>query len=185
VNAYVKYLPFKSAVEDLFGRDAWYALKESNHLPTWRKYAGKVLRAVELSIRDTVEIYDDEWLEQVTVRLRQGSEQVAQADAIDEVIGVVAGTMIEVSFLQIGSMPRRKGKSGPFLLRRGEWRFNGFRSVAYLQTKAQEDDVFLAAQRRKLGFEKELDLQAEHRASRSKLSYAEWCRQKKGTKGAA
>src|SRR4051812_4475288 len=112
---------------------------------------------------------------QVTSRLRQGIERLKLADAIDEVVGVVAGTMVEVSFLQIGQMPQRKGKSGSFPLRRGEWRFNGFRSVAYLQTTEQKENRFLSVQRAKLGFDAQFDLMAEYRRSKSTLEYSEWC----------
>jgi hypothetical protein len=185
VNAYTKYLPFKAVLEDLFGSDAWYALKESNHLGTWRKYAQKTLRAVGLSITDTVQIHDDKWLAEVTSRLERGIEQVKVADSIDEVIGAVAGTMIEVSFLQIGFMPRRQGKPGPYPLRRGEWRFDAYRSVAYLQTKAQREAVFFAEQQRRIGFDKQLDLRAEYRNSKSTLSYSQWCSKRKGRDGAA
>lgn len=75
----------KSALEDLFGSDAWYALKESNHLGTWRKYAERTFRAVELSIKDSVEIYDEEWMKDVSLCLQQGIEQLKLADSIDEV----------------------------------------------------------------------------------------------------
>lgn len=182
VNAYTKYLPVKSALEDLFGSDAWYALKESNHLGTWRKYADKTLRAVELSITDSVEIYDEAWLGEVSSRLQEGKEQLRLADSIDEVVGVLAGTMIEMSFIQLGHMPRRKGQPGTYPLRKGEWRLNGFRSVVYVQTKAQKEDRFLSLQRQKIGFDEQFDLMAEYRRSKSQLAYSDWCRQKeKGT----
>jgi hypothetical protein len=175
VNAYTKFLPLKSAIEDLFGRDAWYALKESNHVGTWRKYADRTLRAVELSIKETVEVYDAEWMEEVTSSLREGMKQLKSADAIEDIVGVLAGTMIEVSFLQLGHMPRRKGKPGPYPLRKGKWRFNGFRSVVYTQTKEQKEDRFLSLQRRRIGFDQQFDLMAEYRRRKSDLSYPEWC----------
>lgn len=178
MNAYTKYLPLKSALEDLFGSDAWYALKESNHLGTWRKYAERTLKAVELSIKDSVEIYDDEWMGEVSSCLRQGMEHLKLANAIDEVVGVIAGTMIELSFTQLGQMPRRKGKQGPFPLRKGDWQLNGYRSVAYFQTKAQKEDRFFTLQRRKIGFDEQFDRMAEYRRSKSKLTYSEWCGQR-------
>lgn len=177
VNEYTKYLSVKSALEDLFGSDAWSALKESNHLRTWRKYAEKTLKAVELSITDSVEIYDDEWMAEVSSRLQQGIEQLKSADSIDEIVGVLAGTMIEVSFIQLGHMPRRKGRPGLYPLRKGEWRLNGFRSVAYFQTKSQREDRFLSVQRRKIGVDEQFDLLAKYHRSKSKLAYSEWCAQ--------
>lgn len=178
MNTYTKYIPLKSTVEDLFGSDAWYALKESNHLGTWRKYAERIFKAVELSIKDSVEVYDPEWMDAVILCLRNGMENLNFASEIDDVIGVIAGTMVEMSFLQIGHMPRRKGRKGPFPLRKGEWRFNGFRSVVYLQTEKQRENRFLATQREKIGFDAQFDLISEYRSSKSVLSYPAWCDEK-------
>lgn len=175
MNAYTKYLPLKSTLEDLFGREAWYELKESNHLGTWRKYAERTLKAVDLSVQDSVEIYDEDWMKEVSLCLRQGMERLKSAGAIDDVVGVLAGTMIELSFIQLGHMPRRKGRSDPFPLRKGEWRLNVFRSVAYFQTKAQREDRYLAEQHQRIGFDEQFDLMAEYRRSKSKLAYSEWC----------
>ncbi len=40
----------KSAIEELLGRDAWYALKETTSLTPWRKYVVKLLKAIRISI---------------------------------------------------------------------------------------------------------------------------------------
>lgn len=178
MNSYTKYLPVKSVLEDLFGSEAWYELKESNHVKTWRKYAEKTFKAVELSISDSVEIYDQEWMAEISQRLSRGLKELKLAHSIDEVLGVLAGTMIALSFTQIGHMPMRRGTPGPYPLRKGEWRLNGFRTAAYLQTKVQKEDRFLSIQRREIGFDRQFDLVAEYRASRSKLAYSEWCSQK-------
>ncbi len=62
MNRYSKYIPVKSAIENLFGKKAWYALKESNSVPTWKKYAEKTLKAIRVSIHQTVKHCDNEWL---------------------------------------------------------------------------------------------------------------------------
>jgi len=176
MNEYTKYISVKSTIEGLFGSDAWYALKETNNIPTWRRYAQKVLRAVRLAITDTVEICDREWLEQVRARLDRGIEEIGREKAIDEIIGVLAATMIEVSFLQIGVLPHCSDKiSTP--LRQGAWKLNGHRSVVYLQTKEQKEAQFRFKQRKQIGFEVQLDLQAKFHQAKSKLSYSEWCAQ--------
>lgn len=181
MNSYTKYIGVKSVMEDLFGSDAWYALKETNHVPTWRKYADKTLRTVRLAITDTVEICDPEWLDNVCTCIDEGIARLKSQKEIDEIIGVLAGTMIEVSFWQVGNMPRRKGRKVRPTLRQGSWNLNGHRSVIYLQTKKQREAQFIAEQRRKIGFEAQLDLQAEHRRSKSPLSYLEWCGQQQGS----
>ena len=175
MNQYSKYLILKSAMENIFGPDAWYALKESNHVPTWRKYAEKMLKAIEFSIKDTVEIYDDEWIFEIEKSIQRGLENLKGKNAIDEIIAVLAGVLINVSFLQIGHMPRRSGKATKYSLRKGKWKFNSYRSVVYLQSKEQKENLFIDKQRIAIGFEKQQDLRGEHYRSQSKLPYSEWC----------
>jgi hypothetical protein len=178
VNAYAKYLTLKSAIEDLFGSDAWYALKESNHLGTWRKYGQRTLRAIEVSVKDTVEVCDREWLSELCEQIDRGVQAISKADAIDEIVGILAGTLIEVSFLQIGLMPRRKGRAAKYPLRKGEWKLNAHRSVVYLQTNAQKEALFWSKQQKQIGFDKQLTLQGEYRRSKSEMPYSEWCYQR-------
>lgn len=122
----------------MFGEEAWYDLKESNHLPTWRKYAVKVLKAVKLAITDTVEICDQKWVDKVCSCLDRGIDLVNKMDEIDEIISVLAATMIEVSFWQVGFMPKHNGKEVKSPLRKGAWKLNRYRSVVYLQNKEQK-----------------------------------------------
>ena len=176
VNQYSKYMALKSVMEDVFGADAWYALKESNHIPTWRKYAQKLLKSIEFSIKDTVEIYDEEWMQLIEDCIHRGSSLLKSSDEIDEIIAVLAGVLVNVSFLQIGHMPRRKGGKKSPSFRKGNWKFDGFRSVVYLQTKEQQENLFLHNQYIKIGFDKQHDLRGEHYRSKSKLPYSEWCK---------
>lgn len=166
----------KSVMEDVFGTNAWYALKESNHIPTWRKYAQKLLESIEFSIKDTVEIYDEEWMQQIEDCIHRGSSLLKSSDEIDEIIAVLAGVLANVSFLQIGHMPRRKGDKKSPSFRKGNWKFDSFRSVVYLQTKEQQETLFLHNQYTRIGFEKQQDLRSEHYRSKSKLPYSEWCK---------
>lgn len=178
MNEYSKYLILKSAIEDLFGSEAWYALKESNRISAWKKYSEMTLRALELAIQDTVEIYDEEWLSDVLACIDRGIAAVKSHKSIDEIVGTLAGTLIEVSFLQVGIMPRRKGSSRKFPLRRGNWKLNSHRSVAYLQTTEQKEASFWSKQQRLIGVQKQMALHDEFRRSKSRLWYSEWCTQR-------
>ncbi|MCF8720736.1 hypothetical protein [Nitrospina gracilis] len=175
MNEYSKYLILKSSIENLFGSDAWYALKESNHLKTWRKYAEKTLKAIELSIKDTVEIYDEEWMQEIEKNIQRGIEGIKLRKSIDEIIAVLCGTLINISFLQIGQIPGKKGSSHKYPLKKGKWRLNSYRQVIYLQTKAQKEDLFMDNQRSEIGSERQMQLLNEYYLSKSKLKYSEWC----------
>jgi hypothetical protein len=182
MNEYTKYLPFKSVLESLFGRDVWYALKESNHLPTWRKYGVKTLKAVLIAINSTVEVADEQWREDIAKTIADGISKIEKEKDIDEIIAALAATMIKVSFLQIGLMPDKRGSAKSTILRQEAFQLNSFRTVIYTQTETQKENLFLTQQREEIGFDKQLDLQAEYRRCNSKLSYSQWCKSAKKTK---
>jgi hypothetical protein len=87
----------------------------------------------------------------------------------------MAATLIEVSFQQVGLMPRRRGHTGKYPLRKGQWKLDAYRSVAYLQTNEQKKAQFWSRQQERIGFENQQALHAQYRESKSKLSYSEWC----------
>lgn len=174
-NQYTKFLAFKGVVEDLFGSDAWYALKESNHIPTWRDYCLKTLKLLGLAIEDTVTVCDDDWKNQVSDILERGIDLLRGAKEIDEMISIVAASALQVSFLQIGLMPRLRGSNPKVSLRKGAWKLDTFRSVQYVQTDAQREQVFLSEQQGRIGFQRQFDLQTEHSKSGSKEKYSVWC----------
>lgn len=177
MNSYSKYLPVKSAIEDLFGAKAWYALKESNSIPTWRKYTEKTLRAVQVSIHQTVKHYDKEWMCEVDEAIERGLKQSKECKSIDDLIAVLAGTLINVSFLQIGYMPRRAGSDRNITLRKESWDLSVHRNVVYLQSSEQREDYFWGKQQRELGFQNQMEIHREYTSSKSKLPYSEWCEQ--------
>ncbi len=176
MNRYGKYLILKNAIENLFGSEAWYALKESDHVPTWRKYAEKTLKAVERAIKDTVKVYDDVWMTQIEEQISRGLESLKLNKEIDEIVGTLAGVMINVSFLQIGDRPIRSGKPRKFQLRKGKWRFNTYRQVVFLQSREQHELYFRDKQIKKIGMDEHYKLFLEYRDSKSELPYSEWCK---------
>ena len=164
----------KSAIEDLLGKRAWLELKETTSTTTWRRYVLKLLDAIELSVETTVLIKDEEWMQQVQSNLNHGRELNRIAKNPEDAIAALSATLLRQVFLQLGSTPSRK-TAASVPLKPQNWDFSGFRSVQYVQSPRQKDDLFLSKQRRTIGFEAQLDLQAEYRQSRSKLPYSAWC----------
>jgi len=179
MNEYSKYHFFKSTVEDLFGKKSWYDLKESNHIPTWKKYAKKILKSIEFSINSTIEIYDDIWISEIESNIERGIKHLNLVNSIDEIISVVAATLINVSFLQIGFMPKRAGNDMNVSFRKSNWQLDEFRTVAYLQSYDQKEKLFKKIQRKQIGFENQMALVREYHSEKRKESYIDWCNQKK------
>jgi hypothetical protein len=164
----------KSAVEDLLGKKAWLDLKETTSAITWRRYVLKLIDAIELSIDTTVLIKDADWMLDVRSNLNHGRELARIATSPEDAIAALSATLLKQVFLQLGFSPSRK-LIDAVPLKATHWDFSAFRSVQYVQSPQQKDNLFHAKQRKEIGFDAQIDLRAAHRQSGSKLSYSEWC----------
>ncbi|WP_417911697.1 hypothetical protein [Candidatus Electronema sp. TJ] len=167
----------KSAIEGLLGYNAWYELKETTSLSTWRKYILKILKAIQISIYESIEVTDAEWLKMVEDNIAQGEQQAKSSQNIDELLSCFTATLLRQVFLQIGGLPNRKAEKS-VALSKANWRLNSRRSVQYVQSKAQLEFVFWCEQQDRIGHEKQMELHNEHRRSKSELPYSEWCRKR-------
>lgn len=167
----------KSVIEDLLGSRAWYDLKETTSLTKWRKYVFKLFDAIELSVKTTILIRDDDWMQEVQGNIEHGRELAKIAKDTDDLIAALTATLLRQVFLQLGSCPSRKSvQSVP--LKAERWDFSGFRSVQIVQTPKQREVLFLSKQRRRIGAERQWDLEAEFRRSGTTLSYEAWCKER-------
>jgi hypothetical protein len=164
----------KSSIEDILGNRAWTELKETISASTWRRYVMKLLDAIELSVDTTVQIKDEEWTEQVRANLDHGRELTRIAETPEDAIAALSATLLRQVFLQLGSSPSRK-MTNTVPLKAQSWDFSGFRSVQYVQSPKQKEELFQSKQRKAIGFEAQLDLLAEYRRSGGKQSYSAWC----------
>ena len=164
----------KSSIEDLLGNRAWLDLKETTSAATWKRYILKLIDAIELSIETTVQVKDEEWMCEIRSNLDHGRELARVAETPEDAIAALSGTLLRQVFLQLGSAPSRKTASS-VPLKPQNWDFSGFRSVQYVQSPKQREVLFLSKQRRVVGFDAQLDLQAEYRQSGSMLPYSAWC----------
>jgi hypothetical protein len=175
MTKYSKYLSLKSSIENLFGTQAWYDLKESDSVSIWRKYITKTLKALRISIHETVEICDKKWISDADRYIDDGLNILKGLNTIDELISCLAATALNLSFLQTGFMPSRRGEERSISLRKKNWRHNHYRQVVYLQVPKQRENLFWGEQQRKLGFQEQMKLYEQYRRSDSKIPYSEWC----------
>ena len=161
-------------IENLFGNNARQALEGSNSLTTWKKYTQKTIKAVAISIQQTVQHCDKEWLAEVNKTTNNGLEKLNTCKTIDDVLAVLAGTFINLSFLQIGFMPQSRSKK-KISLRKNEWELSDFRSVIYLQSVKQREACFWHVQQQEMGFQRQMVLRDKYRVSHTPLQYMEWC----------
>ncbi|MCH9742085.1 MAG: hypothetical protein K0U21_02645, partial [Proteobacteria bacterium] len=96
MNQYTRYLGLKAIIEDILGSEAWYALKETNHLPTWKKQLLRVINAIHTSILASIEIFDEDWLEKINEAVASGKTDVETATDIEEAISSLAAVFVNV-----------------------------------------------------------------------------------------
>jgi hypothetical protein len=168
----------KAAVEQLFGNQAWLDLKETTSLLTWRRYVTKIIDAIEISIRESIEIRDDAWAVEVDENLARGRQSAKAAENIEDLLSILSATLLRQVFLQIGLCPNRSAFI-KVTLARDNWRLNNHRSVQYVQSPVQIEALFWSEQQRRIGVSKQMKLHNEYRVSKSKLPFSKWCRKRK------
>lgn len=167
----------KSTLERLFGKKAWYELKESTSVSLWRKYAVKTLEAIRISINETIEIRDENWIISIEENIEFGITALRAAKSIEEIIGSLSSTLIQQTFLQIGQMPNCVHRK-QVTLRKTQWKLDTYRSVQVIQSPNQREALFWSKQQKEIGFPAQRDLMFEYNRSRTSLPFSKWCESK-------
>ena len=164
----------ETTFEQTFGNEVLLDLKECTSIAAWKKYTTKVLRAMRLAVEETTQVRDDAWFAEISEHIEHGLRITESAKSIDELLSGLSATLIRVVFLQIGMFPNRS-EFPKVTLTRANWRLDKFRTVQYIQSRKQVEDLFWSKQQKELGVEKQMKLRDQHRASRSKAPYSQWC----------
>jgi hypothetical protein len=98
----------------------------------------------------------------------------AKAKLIDELLSGLSAALIRIVFLQIGAVPNRR-RDKKVSLTPDNWRLNDLRTVQYIQSNRQLERQFWSKQQKMLGFEKQMKIREQYRASKSKVPYSKWC----------
>jgi hypothetical protein len=102
----------------------------------WRNAGLKLLDAIDLSIKSTVSVADDDWFAEIADTVGRGKQRVHDAETIDSLLSCLVATLTELVFVQLGNFPhRRLGAAAPLTPR--WWTLTGFRTVQYVQTDKQ------------------------------------------------
>lgn len=132
----------KDLFENLFGSNAWYDIKHSTDLKKWKKYSEKALSALEKSAQTTVKIVDDEWLNEFSSIIELGKSRIESSKDFEQLFSNLAASFGELSFLQLGMRPRRKGINKITLRHPSDWKLDRYRSVQYVQNPEQREALY-------------------------------------------
>ena len=132
-----QYYPAKALFELVLGRSAFLRVKDYGSLSSWRNNHTRLLRAIGVAAVATVEVADPEWHTQFSEVLGNGLRRIQGAEAIDELHAAVAATLGELSFLQLGFVPRGHYRADVVPIVPRNWRLDPVRTVQYVQSSEQ------------------------------------------------
>ena len=149
-----QFYSLKSTMEQLFGNPMYLSLKETTDFTVWRKAMKKLLSAVDVSVKASIKVADDDFYQRMERVIDKGKQRVANAETTAELFAGLTATLSEVVFTQLGFMPTRSTRDKMVPLSREYWSMNNFRTVQYVQTPEQrkalkEYTALLAARRAK------------------------------------
>jgi hypothetical protein len=149
-----QFYSMKAVLERTLGKTTFEKLKDGGTLRDWKNALTKVLKAIELSVEATVAVADAEWRKEIGQLLENGRARLLGQKSIDELFAALSATLIEVAFLQLGRIPSNANvisnsstKKVPLKLQRTiplkpqYWTLRRFRSVQYVQTQEQQDNL--------------------------------------------
>ena len=131
-----QHYALKQSLEEIFGKDAWYDLKECTSLLKWKKHLCALLTAIRISIHETVRVADPEWFEEVDALLERGNSSIKISKSADELFSTLSAWLTRLVFHQIGFVPQRMTMK-KVTLAKAYWRLDLRRSVQYVQTLEQ------------------------------------------------
>lgn len=133
-----QFYPLKAALEQILGKRTYRKLKETAGLSDWKVETTKLLKAIELSIVETVKVADPEFHKKANEILESGRAHIKSAKDISELFASLSATLTRIVFLQIGYIPAH-GRFESVSLTPKNWNLACVRSVQYVQSTAQKE----------------------------------------------
>ncbi len=143
-----QFYPMKAVLERLFGKRCYRKLKETATLKDWKVEIQRLLRGIEVALDATVDVADNEWRVEMKQTLRRGRSLVSGAESITDLFAHLSATLVNLVFLQIGHLPVRASVEIVPLSPK-YWQLNAYRSVQYVQSKSQAENLERQPGRRK------------------------------------
>ena len=170
-----QYYSLKGVIERLLGKRAYAEIKESRSVGAWRRHALRLLKASGLAVEVTVKVCDSAWRRDVASLLAMGERRIRSAESVEDVIATLASTYLELSFLQLGLVPKHT-LARQVRMRGPDWRLDSIRSVQYVQTAEQREAEAWGEIQREVGVARSLELHREWKIARLDVPFSEWYR---------
>ena len=132
-----QFYPLKAVLEELLGHRVYLQLKETATLRDWKDAIQRLLRAIKIAIKSTVEIADDDWFADIDSILELGKTEIAESKTLTELFACLSATLSRMVFLQIGFLPLGRQQIETIPLTKERWILRSVRTVQYVQNDKQ------------------------------------------------
>ena len=143
-----QFYPLKAAFEELLGHRVYLRLKETATLRDWKQEIQKLLRAIKIAIKSTVEIADDDWFADIDIIIELGKNLITGSKTVTELFAHLSATLTRLVFLQIGFLPLDRQLKDAIPLRKEWWTLKTVRTVQYVQNNGQRHKAQLLRNKR-------------------------------------
>jgi hypothetical protein len=133
-----QFYPLKAVFEQILGKRAYRKLKETATLSDWKVETKKLLKAIELSIEETVKVADADFYKEAKQVLELGHAHIKSAKDISDLFASLSATLTRIVFLQIGYIPAHDRVESVSLTPKN-WNLACVRSVQYVQCTEQKE----------------------------------------------
>jgi hypothetical protein len=148
-----QFFSLKTTLETLLGERTHMRLKGAASLRSWKDEVLKLLRAIEVSVKSTVEIADTDWFEEIDSVLERGRVDIARSKSATSLFANLSSTLTELVFIQLGCFPKGRRRETIPLTKRW-WTLRWVRSVQYVQTNIQRQTAQELRDKRKKTIQK-------------------------------
>jgi hypothetical protein len=143
-----QFYPLKTVLEGLLGHRVYLRLKETATLRDWKDEIQKLLRAIKIAIKSTVDIADDDWFAEIDSILELGKTQTAESKTATELFASLSATLSQMVFLQIGFFPLGRQQIEKIPITKERWTLRSVRTVQYVQNSKQRDTARILRNKR-------------------------------------
>jgi len=143
-----QFYPLKAALEELLGHRAYLHLKETATLRDWKEQIRKLIQAIKIAIKSTVEIADDDWFEDIDKILELADGLISASNNVTGLFANLSAALARLVFIQIGFLPLGRQRIDSVRLTKEWWTLNKVRTVQYVQNNEQRYNAQLLRDRR-------------------------------------
>jgi hypothetical protein len=135
---------FSRLIHMLYGATDYYTIKSHNNITLAKKFYIKILKSLRFSIEETIIVIDKKHKTELLNLVNKYEKLLKQKKSFDELDQSMITFQTELIFYLIGGIPHR-WRSEKIINKKSIWKLDFFRSVQYISTPEQKQNIIFKA----------------------------------------